>query len=124
MIGTLALLALLVSTIGVYSIAAYSASQRTKEIGVRIALGARRGDILDLIVGDGMRTVAIGLGLGVLGALAGGRLIATLLFGVTPSDAGVLILALSILGAIGIVGSVIPAFRVAGVDPMRSLRSD
>jgi putative ABC transport system permease protein len=124
LIGALALLALLVSAVGVYSVVAYAASQRTKEIGVRIALGARRENVLDLIVGDGMKAVGIGLVLGVAGTLIAGRLIAAMLFGVTPTDPGVLIAAMTTLSAVGIAGCLIPAFRAASTDPMHALRSE
>src|SRR5207253_2900850 len=79
-------LALIVAMVGVYSTIAYGVTQRTREFGVRIALGAQVADVLRLVLGEGLRTVAIGVGVGVLLALLGGRLIAALLYGIGPND--------------------------------------
>ncbi len=121
---TLGLLALVVSAIGVYSVVAYSVSQRTREMGIRIALGARTGDVLALVVGEGSRTVAIGVVLGVIVALATGRLVATLLYGITAHDPPVLVGAALALMAVGAGASLVPSWRAATVDPVVALRSD
>ena len=121
---TLGLLALVVSAIGVYSVVAYSVSQRTREMGIRIALGARAGDVLSLVVGEGSRTVAIGVVLGVIVALATGRLVATLLYGITAHDPPVLVGAALALMAVGAGASLVPSWRAATVDPVVALRSD
>ena len=115
-------LALLVAAIGVYSVIAYSVSQRAHEMGVRIALGARLGDISRLVVGEGLRTVAVGIVAGVVLSLAMGKLVASLLYGISPRDPSVMIGAAGILAVIGIAASVIPALRAARVDPMTTLR--
>jgi predicted permease len=117
-------LALIVAAIGVYAVVSYSVSQRTQEMGVRIALGARVRDVLNLIVGEGMRVVAVGIAGGVIIALALSRLVASYLFGVTTHDPFVIIGAASVLTGAGLVASLIPAWRAARVDPITSLRSD
>jgi ABC-type lipoprotein release transport system permease subunit len=121
---TLGILALVVSAIGVYSVVAYSVSQRTREMGIRIALGARARDVLSLVVGEGSRTVAVGVVLGVVVALATGRLVATLLYGITAHDPPVLVGAALALMAVGAAASLLPSWRAATVDPVVALRSD
>jgi ABC-type antimicrobial peptide transport system permease subunit len=120
----LSLLALVVSAIGVYSVVAYTVSQRTREMGIRIALGARARDVLSLVVGEGSRTVAIGVVLGLVAALAAGRLVAALLYGVTPHDPPVLAGAALVLMAVGAAASLVPSWRAARVDPVIALRAD
>ena len=118
------LLALLVAAIGVYSVIAYSVSQRAHEMGVRIALGARLADIGRLVVSEGLRTVTIGIVVGIALSLAAGKLVASLLYGISPRDPAVMIGAAMILAVIGIAASIIPAMRAARVDPMTTLRVD
>jgi predicted permease len=122
--GAMGILALLVAAIGVYSVIAYAVSQRTSEIGIRIALGARLGDIAGLVIGEGMRTIAIGVALGIAGSLAAGRLVASLLYGVSASDPWTLAAAALLLGVIGVVACAIPALRAWAVDPTTALRAD
>jgi putative ABC transport system permease protein len=118
------LLALVVAIVGIYSTVSYGVSQRTHEFGVRIALGARIGDVLRQVVGEGLRTVAIGVVLGVVLALAAGRLVAALLYGVSPSDPLVLLLVPLVLLAVAALAAVVPAWRAARVDPVTALRSE
>ena len=117
-------LALIVATIGIYSVLAYTLSQRTHEMGVRIALGARAGDVHRLVLSDGLRTVAIGAGIGIALALAMGRLVASLLFQVSSRDPITLIVSVAILLAAGALAGVIPAWRASRVDPVIALRAD
>ncbi|MEO6877956.1 MAG: FtsX-like permease family protein, partial [Gemmatimonadaceae bacterium] len=117
-------LALAVAGIGIYSVVAYGVSQRTNEMGIRLALGARARDILDLVVGEGIRLLGIGIVLGVVVALALGRSISSLLFGITSNDASVLIGASSILTALGLLACAIPAWRATRVNPATALRAD
>jgi predicted permease len=117
-------LALVVAAIGVYAVVSYSVSQRTHEMGVRIALGARISDMLNLVVGEGLRVVALGVVIGIVVALALGRLVAAYLFGVTSRDPFVILGAAAVLTGVGLVASLIPAWRAARVDPINSLRSD
>jgi putative ABC transport system permease protein len=118
------LLALLVALVGIYTTVSYSVSQRTHEFGVRVALGARVGNVLRQIVGEGMRTVAIGVVVGVALALASGRLIAALLYGIEPSDPlALLFVSLTIL-IVAALAALIPAWRAARVDPLAALRAE
>jgi predicted permease len=117
-------LAALVAAIGVYSSVSYAVSQRTHEFGVRLALGATWNRIVREVVGDGVRTVAIGAAAGLLMALAGGRIIASLLYGVSPSNAFAMISAAAVLLGVGTVACLSPAWRAGRSDPVSALRSD
>lgn len=118
------LLALIVTAVGVYSVIAYAVGQRTNEMGIRVALGAQVADIARLVVGEGLRTVIIGVVLGLVISAALGRLIASLLFGVSVRDPLVMTLAAAVLLIIGMLASIIPALRAARVDPATALRVD
>jgi predicted permease len=117
-------LALAVAGIGIYSVVAYGVSQRTNEMGIRLALGAQTHDILDLVVGEGIRLLSVGIVLGVLASLALGRYIGSLLFGVTPSDVSVFIGAATMLAALGLLACIVPGWRASSVDPATALRAD
>ena len=117
-------LALLVAGIGVYSVVAYGVSQRTSEMGIRIALGAQTRDILGLIVGEGARVVAVGVALGVGVALAAGKVVSSLLYGVGAHDPAVLLVAAGGLAAMGVLACMIPALRAAWTDPATALRAE
>ena len=118
------LLALLVTVIGVYSVMAYAVSQRRHEMGVRMALGAKVSDILGLIVGSGLRVVAIGVAIGVALSLALGRIVESLLYNVAPYDPVALAWAAGILLATGMAASFVPAWRAGRIDPAETLRPD
>lgn len=118
------LLALIVALVGIYSTVSYSVGQRTHEFGVRVALGARLNDVLNQVVGEGVRVVAIGIAAGVALALASGRLIRSMLFGVEPTDTSSMILAASLMLIVAIVAALIPAWRAARSDPVTALRGD
>ena len=117
-------LGLLLAGIGLYGVLSYVVSQRIQEMGVRISLGAGRREILALVMGQALRVMLWGVLLGVAGALAVGRAIASLLYGVTPYDPLVLSLVIVILGAVAAVASYLPARRATKVDPMVALRYD
>jgi predicted permease len=117
-------LALVLAAIGLYSVIAYSVTQRTQEMGVRIALGAQRQDVIRLIVRGGLAIVIPGVALGAIVALAAGRFVAPLLFNVSPNDPPVLISVVAMLVAVAVAASWIPAARAARVDPNQALRSE
>lgn len=117
------LLALLVAVMGIYTTVSYGVTQRTQEFGLRAALGARTGNLVAHVVWDSLRTVAVGVVAGVMLALAAGRLIATLLYGIEPGDPGVLLLVSVTLLAVAALAALAPAWRAARVDPLTALRA-
>jgi len=122
--GVLGVVGLLLATVGLYGIIAYSVSQRTKEIGVRLALGARGVDVLAMIVRQGMRLTAVGVAIGLVLAAAATRLIAGFLFGVSSLDAITFIGMATVFAAVALVATWLPARRAAGANPMTALRGE
>ena len=121
-LGGFAVAALLLAAIGIYGVMAYSAAQRTREIGIRIALGAEQRDILKLIVGQGMVLIAIGAGIGLALALAATRVFKSLLFGVSATDPLTFTVVLLVLIAVALLACYVPARRATKVDPLVALR--
>lgn len=117
-------LALMLASVGLYGVTAYSVARRTSEIGIRIALGANRGNVLALVLRGGLLQLALGLGIGIPVALAGGRLLASQLYGVKSHDPAILALAAVILAACALFAGFVPARRAASIDPMRALRTE
>ncbi len=117
-------LALVVAAIGTYSTVAYTVSQRTHEFGVRVALGARAADVIRLVVAEGLRTALIGTVAGVLLALAAGRAVAALLYGIGPRDPVTLAVVAAVLLVIVVLASIVPAWRAARADPVEALRTE
>ncbi len=123
-ISTIGGLALLLACIGLYGVVAYAAEQRTREIGVRIALGAQRVDILQLVTGNGIRLISIGLVLGLAAAAAVAPLLRNLMFGLNPFSVPVFAASAGLLGLVALFASYLPAHRAARTDPMVALRSE
>jgi len=122
LLGIFATIGLILVTIGVYSVLAYTAARRTHEIGIRMALGAERGDVLKLVINMGLRLVLLGVGIGLAASIGVARVIATQLWGVSPYDPATLIAVPLLLLVTGLVACWIPARRAARVDPLVALR--
>jgi putative ABC transport system permease protein len=123
-VSCFAAVALILAAVGIYGVLAFSVTSRTREFGVRLALGARRSSVLLLVLGQGMGWSLLGLIAGLAGAFAGGRLLQSRLYGVTATD-GVTLLAV-VIGLIGVaaVACLIPAARATRVDPLTSLKAE
>jgi putative ABC transport system permease protein len=124
MFATLGGLALLLATLGVYGLRAYDVSRRTRELGIRIALGATAADVARLVLGDGARTSAVGLGIGLLLAAGIGKLASGLLYGVSPFDPLVLSVAFSVLAIASMAAAYVPARRAMRIAPLDALRTE
>jgi ABC-type antimicrobial peptide transport system permease subunit len=114
---------LALAAVGIYGVIAYMVSERTQEIGVRVALGAQSNDVLRLVMQQGVRPVLVGTVVGLLGALAVSRALAGLLVGVSPNDPLTFVLSTLVLVAIAFAGCYVPARRALRVDPIVALRS-
>jgi ABC-type antimicrobial peptide transport system permease subunit len=121
---TFGVVALVLAAVGLYAVIAFSVAQRTRELGVRLALGAQGGDLLRLVVGEGVRVTVVGVVLGTLVALAVSGRIRELLFEVSPHDPAVYAAVGTTLVIVGVLASVIPASRAARVDPNIALRAE
>lgn len=117
-------LALTLAAVGVYGVMAYSVSQRTRELGIRLALGARASSVRALVLRQGLGMALAGVAIGLLAALALGRLVSSLLYDVSPSDPRVLALVAALLSAVSLMASLVPAVRATRVDPIEALRSE
>ena len=124
LLGALGAVALLLAAIGIYGLMSYSVARRTREIGIRMALGARPSNVLGQIVGEGMRMAGAGIALGLLGAAAATRLLAGLLIGESPTDPAIFLAVPAILLATALAANAVPALRAAGVSPMTALRDE
>ena len=124
LLGFFAFTGLAMAVIGLYGVIAYMAAQRTQEIGVRMALGADRGDVLRLILGEGMRLIAAGAVLGLVVALALSRVLKSLLFGVGPRDPVSFVGVALLLVAVAVLATLLPAQRAASIQPMDALRAE
>ena len=124
LIGTFAVTALLLATAGVFGVMAYSVSRRTREIGMRVALGALPGDVVKLVLGQGLRTVLVGVAIGLAGSLALTRAVESMLFGVTATDPLTFSAVILLLGGTALAACYLPARRASRVDPLVALRHD
>ncbi|HET7787814.1 MAG TPA: ADOP family duplicated permease, partial [Myxococcales bacterium] len=124
LLAVFAALALLLSAVGIYGVTSYAVAQRTREIGVRMAVGASAGKVVRMVLVSALRTVGIGLAIGTLAALAGARLIASQLYGISARDPLTFAAIAAVLAAVALVASGIPALRAARIEPMAALRSE
>jgi ABC-type antimicrobial peptide transport system permease subunit len=120
--ASVGIVSLLLATIGIYGVTAYVASRRTREIGIRLALGAQRADVLGMILRQGMALVAIGSAIGLMLAAAGSRLLTRLLFGVPPLDPVTFGGATLLFVIVGLAACYVPARRATQIDAMEALR--
>jgi ABC-type antimicrobial peptide transport system permease subunit len=117
-------LATVLAVVGLYGVISYSVARRTNEIGVRVALGATRSRIMKMILSEGGSLIVAGLAVGVIAAVALGRLAAAMLFGLKPGDPGVLVGACLLLLSVGLLATAVPAIRAANLNPMAALREE
>jgi ABC-type antimicrobial peptide transport system permease subunit len=124
LLGGFAALALLLAAVGIHGLFSYAVANRRREIGIRVALGASRAAVLGLFLRDSLVLIAAGLGGGLAGAIALGRVLRGLLFGVTPSDPVTYLIVVFALAGVAVVATLAPARRAARVDPLLALRSE
>lgn len=124
LLGIFAGSAVLLAMIGLYGLMAYSVSQRTSEIGIRLALGAQRGDMMKMIVGDGLKLVLIGVAVGIAGAFALSQLLTRFLYGVVSTDPVTFVMVSALLTIVGVAACYLPARRAMNVDPLVALRHE
>jgi putative ABC transport system permease protein len=124
LVGSFAGLALLLAAVGVYGVLSYAVTQRTREIGIRISLGATRGRVVGQVMWQGMRLALVGFAAGIAGAMAAGRVLASLLHEVKPDDPTIFAATAGLLGAVTLLACYVPARRAARLDPMTALRYD
>ncbi|HEV2115757.1 MAG TPA: ABC transporter permease [Terriglobales bacterium] len=117
-------LALLLAAAGIYSVLSYSVRRRVREIGIRMALGAQIGDVLRMVVLEGMRPTLLGLAIGLAGALALGRVLSRLIYGVSASDPATFLAVSALLATVALAASIIPAWRATRVEPVKTLREE
>jgi ABC-type antimicrobial peptide transport system permease subunit len=124
LIGAFAAIALMLAVVGVYSVTAEAAVRRTKEIGIRVALGATPNEIVLMILGQGLALAAAGIALGLVGAFAGARVLTSVLYGIASHDAMTFVMGPAMLALAAAVACAVPAIRAARLDPGAALRRD
>jgi putative ABC transport system permease protein len=124
LLASFAGLALLLAAVGIYGVLSYTVRRRVREIGIRMALGASHSDVLKMVVADGMKPILIGIGVGLAAALALSRLIASLIFGVQPTDPLTFTAVTLVLISVGILANILPAYLATRIEPVRTLREE
>jgi putative ABC transport system permease protein len=124
LVGAFALLAVVLASLGIYGVVAYAATRRTREIGVRIALGAGKADVFRLLLGQGLALTALGVGLGLVGALAASRVMSSMVYGVTTTDPLTFAAVAALLALVALAAAYLPARRATRVDPLVALRNE
>jgi ABC-type antimicrobial peptide transport system permease subunit len=124
MLTTFSGLALALAAIGVYGLTAYAVAQRTREIGIRVSLGATRTQLLRGLLGQGLRLCLAGTILGLVGAIFLGRLLRTLLFGISATDGLTMVIVIATMMAVVVAATYLPAARACRIDPVRALRQE
>ena len=123
-LGLFGVLGLVLAAVGIYGVIAYSVAQRTRELGIRVALGADRARVVRLVLREGLRLTLVGVALGLAGAVAAGRLVSSLLYGVSALDPAAFLGVPALLVAVAMLAVYLPARRAAGVEPVRALKAD
>ena len=124
LLGVFAGVALLLAAVGIYSVLSYIVRGRSREIGIRIALGAQRADVLRLVIVEGMLPALVGVAAGTIAALASAKVMGTLVFGVSASDPLTLTAVGATLALVALMASLVPAYRALRLDPVKVLRAD
>jgi len=124
LLASFAALALLLAAVGIYGVLSYAVRRRVREIGIRMALGASNSDVLRMVVSDGMKPILLGVGVGLAAALALSRLVASLVFGVRPTDPLTFAVVVLILISVGVLANILPAYRATRIEPVRTLREE
>ena len=114
----------MLAAIGIYGVMSYTVNQRIPELGIRLALGATRGDILRLVAGYGLKLTLAGIILGLVGAIAGGRVLSSMFYGIAPYDPPTLVIVTAVMLGVGLLASLVPAWRAVRVEPMEVLRHE
>jgi len=123
-LGAFGVLALVLAAVGIYGVVSYSVARRTQEIGIRMALGARTGDVARLVLGQGLRTTVMGIAFGMAAAFALTRAMTSLLYGVAATDPAIFAGVPALLAAVELLACYLPARRASRVDPVEALRSE
>jgi predicted permease len=124
LLAAFAVLALVLAAVGIYSVLAYTVRRRVREIGIRMALGASRSDVLNMVVRDGMKPILLGVGMGLAAAFALSRVVASLIFGIRATDPLTFSAVALLLVAVGLLATIFPAYRATRVEPVRILREE
>jgi putative ABC transport system permease protein len=124
LLAAFASLALVLTAVGIYSVLSYAVRRRVREIGIRMALGASHSDVLKMVVTDGLKPILLGVGIGLAAALALGRVVSSLIYGVRPTDPLTFATVVGLLVAVGVLATIVPAYRATRVEPIRTLRDE